>query len=149
MDAGGDHAYVTGLNWVMVHDVDSVSGSITPVAIYVDGVDGIDGISGAHAVALTPVGNAVFVSGSFDNAIASFERDDTTGLLNFTEAAIDGLGGVDGLANARGIAVSPDSRYLYVAGMDDDAISIFAISSTLFTSGFESGNTSGWSATGP
>ena len=149
IDPWGDFAYVTGLDWVMAHVRDPISGDIMPIAYYVDGVDGIDGLSGAHALAITPVGHAAFVSGSFDNAFAGFSRDQSTGLLSFSEVTRDGVGGVDGLANARGIVVSPDSRHLYVAGMDDDAIAIFELSRTMFTDGFESGGTSAWSATVP
>lgn len=45
--------------------------------------------------------------------------------LNFFEVFVDGVGGVDGLDRARGVAVSPDGRHVYAVGSSDDAIAIF------------------------
>ena len=38
----------------------------------------------------------------------------------------DGVASIDGLSGARGIAVSPLGRFIYVTGSSDDAISIFS-----------------------
>ncbi len=45
--------------------------------------------------------------------------------LEQIQVVFDGQGGVDGLAGARDIAVSPDGFHVYVAGADDDAIAVF------------------------
>ena len=46
--------------------------------------------------------------------------------LNFVEAQFDGVGGVDGLDYAHGVAVSPDGAHVYITGGYDTAIAIFA-----------------------
>jgi 6-phosphogluconolactonase (cycloisomerase 2 family) len=42
------------------------------------------------------------------------------------EAERDGVGGVDGLNGAKGVAVSPDGENVYVAAPLDDAVAVFA-----------------------
>ena len=49
----------------------------------------------------------------------------TGGTLVFVEAAFDGQNGVDGIDQAFGIAISPNSREAYIAGFGDDAIALF------------------------
>lgn len=46
--------------------------------------------------------------------------------LNFVEAHLDGVGGVDGLAGAHAVALSPDQKFIYVASPGDDGISLFS-----------------------
>jgi len=38
----------------------------------------------------------------------------------------DGVGGVDGMDTANGIAVSPDGGHIYVGSYGDDAVAVFA-----------------------
>ena len=46
-------------------------------------------------------------------------------VLEFIESEMDGVSGVDGLAGPRFTTVSPDGKFLYVAGENDNAIAIF------------------------
>jgi hypothetical protein len=50
-----------------------------------------------------------------------------TGLLRFEGAKYDGTDGVAGLGSARWADVSADGRHLYVAGLSDATIAVFAI----------------------
>lgn len=77
-------------------------------------------------VALSPDGRHVYVAGGVGNAVAAFSRNATTGKLEFLEAQVDGVGGVDGLAAAWSVAVSPDGANVYATGMEDDAVAVFA-----------------------
>ena len=45
--------------------------------------------------------------------------------LLFADQVRDGVGGVDGIAGARGLAISPDGRHVYAVGAFDDAIAVF------------------------
>jgi len=54
-----------------------------------------------------------------------FSRDTATGALTFVGVRQDGVGGVDGLAGAASVTVSPDNRHVYVAGSNDDAVAVF------------------------
>jgi 6-phosphogluconolactonase (cycloisomerase 2 family) len=108
---------------------------LTFVEFAKDGVAGVDGLSGAFAVTVSPDGKHVYVAGRFDNAVAVFSRDATTGELTFVEVLIDGgIDGagntIDGLFGARGVTVSPDGKHVYVAGGGDHAVAVFSRDAT-------------------
>jgi 6-phosphogluconolactonase (cycloisomerase 2 family) len=90
----------------------------------VDGHGGVSGIMDAWDVATSPDGHSVYVSGDTENTLATFRRD-KRGKLHFINKKTDGKGGVNGLGEAEGVAVSPDSRNVYVAGFTDNAIATF------------------------
>ena len=48
-------------------------------------------------------------------------------MLTFVERKHDGVGGVDGLNNAAGVAVSPDNLTVYITGFADDAVAVFRV----------------------
>jgi hypothetical protein len=54
-----------------------------------------------------------------------FARNSTTGQLSFIEAQKDGVGGVEGLAAATSVTVSPDGAYVIATGFLDDAVAVF------------------------
>nr|MDZ8048014.1 beta-propeller fold lactonase family protein [Nostoc sp. DedQUE02] len=56
---------------------------------------------------VSPDGKYLYVAGYDDSAIAVFERDTTTGQLSFVEVQKDDTNGVDGLASAASVTVSP------------------------------------------
>ena len=77
------------------------------------------------ALAVSPDGTRIYVVDRFSNSVSAYERDPDNGNLGAVVAAIsDGDPGVDGLAEARAIAASPDGRHLYVAGVPDHAIAV-------------------------
>jgi DNA-binding beta-propeller fold protein YncE len=90
-----------------------------------DGNAGVDGLAGRTDIAVSPDGKNVYVTGANDNAIAVFGRDDIAGTLTFVEAKFDGIAGVDGLAGAGSVSISPDGNSLYVTSVGDDAVAVF------------------------
>jgi DNA-binding beta-propeller fold protein YncE len=92
----------------------------------VNGVGGVDGLDGTAGATVSPDGLHVYVAGGYDDAVAVFARDAGSGALTFVEAEFDGVGGVDGLDSAEGLAVSPDGLHVYVTGAIDDAVAVFA-----------------------
>jgi DNA-binding beta-propeller fold protein YncE len=80
-----------------------------------DGVGGVDGLYEAMSVAVSPDGKHVYVAGSGDHAVAAFARNSANGGLTFVGATVNGVDGVEGLAVAVSVAVSPDGEYVYVA----------------------------------
>jgi hypothetical protein len=50
-----------------------------------------------------------------------------TGLPNFAGAKFDGVDGVDGLGAARWADVSSDGAHVYVAGILDASVAVFAL----------------------
>jgi 6-phosphogluconolactonase (cycloisomerase 2 family) len=78
------------------------------------------------AVATSPDGRHVYVALAGDDAVAAFDRNDTTGLLTFIERLANRVDGVDGLTDVRAIAVSPDGRHVITGSARDNAVALFA-----------------------
>jgi sugar lactone lactonase YvrE len=87
-----------------------------------------DSLRGAGAVAVSPDGTSVYVASSQGQSITSFDRDPTSGALAYRGCIANaGLNGCaapvhDSLAGARGVAVSPDGKSIYVASKLADSI---------------------------
>ena len=91
---------------------------------------GGEGLDGANFITMSPDGQHVYTAGAYDNAVAIFARDATTGLLAYLGMMKDGVDGVDGLDGAYFITVSPDGQHVYAASHDDDAVAIFSRDAT-------------------
>jgi hypothetical protein len=70
---------------------------------------------------LSADGRSAYVTGRSDDALAVFRRDLSTGRLEFVQIMRDGVAGVDGLAYATSVVVSPDGGNVFVAGYDANA----------------------------
>ncbi len=114
-------------NAVAVFQQDPQTGVLGFVEVHRNGIEGVTGLNGAEDLAISPRGDYVYVVSSTDNAIAAFRRDLTTGRLTFVDRRIDGIDGVDGLASARAVAVSPSGAHIYVAGFGDNAIAVLSV----------------------
>ena len=128
----GKNAYVAGYddNAAATFTRDTTTGALTFLDVDKDGDDGDDGLARAFSVTVSPDGKNAYVAGSGDNAAATFTRDTTTGALTFLEVDKDGVDGVDGLASASSVTVSPDGKNAYVAGSGDDAVATFTRDTT-------------------
>ncbi len=140
VSADGAHVYATGF-WdktVVLFERDLLTGELTYVERYKDGISGVDGLNGANFVTLSPDGKNVYVTGFWEHALSVFSRNAVTGQLTFVEVFKDGVNGVNGLNRASAVDVSADGKNVYVAGYYDNAISIFnrnATNGTLTYSG--------------
>jgi DNA-binding beta-propeller fold protein YncE len=125
-----------------------VDGAISFQQEFVDGEGGIDGLQGAYDVAINRIGGNVMVVGAGEDSVAVFSRDQVDGSLEPQTVFWNGVDGVAGIRIPVAAAVSPDSRFLYVAGSDSDSIAIFEIEvpEMVFTDGFENGDLLAWSA---
>ena len=126
MDANGEQLYVVSYTdyAVTVFDRDPATGVLTLIDSEQDGVPSL-GLYGAEKVIVSPDGKNVYVASSTSDAIAVFTRDPATGLLTWTAKAVDGVGDVNGLNGATGLALDPSGAFLYVASVDENAIAIF------------------------
>jgi 6-phosphogluconolactonase (cycloisomerase 2 family) len=130
----GKFAYVTGMydGAVAVFSRNATTGALTFVEFRRDGVGGVDGLDGAYAIALSPDDNGkhVYVASYYDNALAVFSRDTTTGTLTFAEFYKDGFDGIDGLYGVNSVALSPDGEHVYTTSMYDSAVAVFSRNET-------------------
>lgn len=124
----GKSLYVTGYtdNSVVLFRRDVNTGLLQFVERHKDGQGGVDGLRYPLGLDVSPDGKNVYVSGSGDDAVAVFARDNTTGKLTYRSRVEDGNGGVDGIADAADVAVSSDGDHVYVAGYGDEAIAAFS-----------------------
>ncbi|MFL2784471.1 MAG: lactonase family protein, partial [Dehalococcoidia bacterium] len=124
----GNHVYTTGFvdDAVAVFSRNSSTGALTYVEMQNDGVNGVDGLGNAIHVTVSPDGRHVYAAGGFDNAVAVFSRNSSTGALTYVEMQKDGLNGVDGLENAIHVTVSSDGKHVYAAGYHDAAVAVFS-----------------------
>jgi 6-phosphogluconolactonase (cycloisomerase 2 family) len=124
----GAQLYVAGFadNAVVVFGRDPSSGRLAFVNIQRNGVASVEGVGGPAALALSPGGAHLYAAAFVDDAIAVFQRDAATGRLTFVEAHRDGMANVDGIDGASSVAVSGDGLHVYAAGLDDNAIAVFA-----------------------
>ncbi len=149
----GKHVYVcSGVNNVASMDeddnavatfaADPKTGMLTFVESDFDDGDAndpgtADGLLSCRGVTVSPDGKHVYTAGSSDNKVGLFDRSAMTGALTFVAAVADGVGGVDGLAGAEAVVVSPDGSAVFVAGRADDAIAAFSRNATTGALTFE------------
>ena len=121
----GAQVYVGSQNdkSVVVFDRDA-SGNLTFVERHKDGVSGVDGLDAVSGIAMSPDGANVYSVSISDDSVAVFKRN-ANGTLQWLERWRDGVGGVDGLNNGRGIAVSPDGNNVYATGITDAGLAVF------------------------
>src|SRR5437667_393486 len=125
----GANLYVAGAtdDALAVFSREAATGRLTFVEAQHDGAGGVNGLNGANAVAISPDGTYVYVTGSVDGALAVFQRDAATGALTFVEQKRNGVGGVAGLHGAAAVAVSPDGYSIYATGSTSDAVADFEV----------------------
>lgn len=97
---------------LLVYSRNPTSGTLTFVASYEDGVDGITGTSGGKELSFNQAGTALYMATG--SGVAHFTRDRESGALTFVAAQTNSNTGANGLAEAQGLALSPDETTLYV-----------------------------------
>lgn len=122
----GSNVYVAGRadNAITVFALDATGDGLTFLGLEQDGVDGIDGLGEISGVVVSPDGRHVYTTASLDDALQVFARDGD-GLLTPVALYRDGIGGIDGLAGAEAVAISPEGNLVFVASFVDSAVSVF------------------------
>ena len=127
VSSDGNHVYVAGNSddSVTFFTRDATTGALDFQKSFKNTDASVDGLDGALGVVLSPDGNHLYATGFEDDALAVFSRNRTTGALDFERAFKNTDASVDGLDGALGLAVSPDGKHLYVAGVVDSALAVF------------------------
>lgn len=120
------------LKLVLILIIATATFTQTNAQLYFEGLvfDGMNRplLENASSVDVSPDGAHVYTASYNDNAISVFERDASSpspGLVSFVETKKNEIEGVNGLAGAFSIKVSPDGHHVYVAGSLDNAIVLF------------------------
>lgn len=124
----GKHVYAAAYrdDAVVVFKRDATTGKLTFVEVQKEGIGVTDGLSGVLSVIVSPDGKHVYAGAYWDEAVAVFSRDATTGKLTFLDIQKEGVGGIGGLNGIRSVTVSQDGSHIYTAGYRSQAVAIFS-----------------------
>jgi len=92
-----------------------LTGALTFLMYYQDGVDGVDGLQSASTVSVNPDGTQGYVTGFGENALAVFARDPVSGLLSETQVLRNGVSETAFL-QPTSVTTTPNGYAVYVAG---------------------------------
>lgn len=127
----GRFAYGAGVSGgqpsIVAFQRDSVTGALTRLETYTEGVGAVESIEGASELILGDRDRFLYLAAGESDSISVFERDDESGLLTPVAVYRDGEFGIDGLGGVGDLAFGPNNRFLYAAGTLDDAIAIFEL----------------------
>lgn len=116
---------VYGVGGVTAWARDSTTGELTWVDGESDVLGQLDALKDPRGIALDPAGAHLYVAAHRDDAVTWLNRDGVTGAIEPVGTVEDGVGGVDGIAGATDVIVSPDGRHVYASGEDDNAVAVF------------------------
>jgi len=109
---------------------DAATSALTYLGLVRNAAGGVTGLDAPRVLALAPDGRHLYAAAQTSGSVAVFARDAATGLLAFVEAQVDGADGVDGLAFAQAVTLSPDGFSVFAGGGTDDALVRFDRSPT-------------------
>ncbi len=101
------------------------TGDLSFVANYKNGVNGIAGLGGTKSVIVAPDGRHVYASAESESAIAIFERDHQTGLLQQAGKVENYTGNIDDLNDPLKLQMTNDGNYLLVVCPSANALLVF------------------------
>jgi len=124
VSSDGANVYACGgaLDTIAVFDRDQTTGELSFSQVLQNGVGGVTGMEYARALAVSADGGSLYVVGSLSDGFAVFARNPGSGLLTFSGAVTEGVDGAVGIMTPQDLALSPDDRHLFVAGINSLAV---------------------------
>lgn len=98
-------------------------GTLSLVQEIFNGQNGVNGFVGGNEIIISRDGRNVYAIGTRSNAVVTFGRNVETGKLTYLQSFKNRS--VAGKGSASGIGISPDGKYVYVAGEIDSSVLIF------------------------
>jgi 6-phosphogluconolactonase (cycloisomerase 2 family) len=89
-----------------------------------NGEQGLERFLGGHSIAVTPDGRHVYATATYSGSVACFDRDAATGRLR-ARGSVEHLQPGQRIFGPMGLAVHPNSRFVYVACALEGSIAIF------------------------
>lgn len=122
----GKQVYAAGsyLDGVAIFQRDSLTGQIAFSSNTQPPTGLNDGLGNTLTMAVSSDSQWLYVASSGDNSITLFRRQ-AGGILVPLFSVIQGQGGISSLTFASAIVLSSDGKWLYVAGENDNAVSLF------------------------
>jgi len=101
------------------------TGAIDLLQQFLYGEPGLERFFGGHSIVVSPDGRRVYATATLLRAIACFERDPGSGRLRLLECIYESAANHIKLPDPTGLAVHPNSRFVYVACQTPGSIAIF------------------------
>jgi uncharacterized repeat protein (TIGR01451 family) len=127
----GNYMYVngSGSDAVALFSRNVSTGRLTYVSAVREGdIQGaltVSGLGFVYAMAMSSNGEYLYVTGLGGDAVAVFDRDAGTGELTFLKAYVQGADGGSAIDGASALVLSAQGTYLYVTGLNSNAVSVF------------------------
>jgi surface protein len=124
LTSSGDFLYVSSpeANSTLWFSRDSSTGNLTYISSITDGINGVSGIKGAYYLSLSPNEENLYVSAKTDYSIAWFDRNTTSGSLNYGGKLTYDTADYIPTKDPTGAQVSADGKYFYQLGGSSDDI---------------------------
>jgi 6-phosphogluconolactonase (cycloisomerase 2 family) len=122
----GENVYTSSFfdDAVVVFDRDEGDGRLTFRQVLKDGVGGINGLDGAYAMFMDSKSKNLYVGGLEESTLNVFRRN-SHGDLTLVQEIRNGVGGVTGLGQIRGIFGDSKGKSIYTVALADNAIATF------------------------
>ncbi|MDM8567761.1 beta-propeller fold lactonase family protein [Candidatus Halobeggiatoa sp. HSG11] len=99
----------------------------------VDGIAGVSNLQGPMDLVMTNDGEYIYVASFSSDSIVVFSSNNAE--MTFVQSLVNGVvinddASVTGLGNASSVSLSPDEKFLYVAGFKDNSVVVFQRNAT-------------------
>lgn len=128
ISADGKQVYAagTGEDAIVVFNRNTETGQLQYESTLTDGTQSITDLDFPVAFAVNDHFDEIYVADFGSNAVLVFNKNSNNNTIEFTYSERGSGLGITGLKGVVSATVSPDGNYLYAAGKDGDAMSVFA-----------------------
>lgn len=138
-DSDNTHVYVVSQNSSSLHVLQRIldtsspqAGRVRLVSTLKAGIGAPAEMAGPRDVVVSGNGKRVYVAAEYGSSLVAFDRYDNTGSANYggvvlAEVRTQDVDAVDGIRSPYAVAVSGDSRNVYLAGFGSDAVASFSV----------------------